>query len=114
MELNPGSKPSNSKYYPVPIINKENFCIEFKRLVEIVVLTLVQHSQCGTPIFIIPKKEDTVRFIIDYRRLNQKLVIKPYILPIIGKTMQKLEEFQYETEFDLNMGYYNIRLSLAS
>ena len=65
------------------------------------VLTLVQKSQCGTLVFIIPKKEVTVRFITDYRRLNQKLAIRPYPLPRIGKTMQKLEILHYATALDL-------------
>ena len=73
-------------------------------------LTPVQQSQCGTPVFITPKKEVTVGFITDYRRLNQKLVIKPYPLPRISKTMQHLEGFQYATALCFNMGYYNIRL----
>ena len=55
-----------------------------------------------------------MRVITDYNRLNQKLVIKPYPLPRIGKTMHKLEGFQYVTALDLNMGYYTIRLFHAS
>ena len=47
------------------------------------------------PIFIIPKKEGTARFITDYHRPNQKLVSKPYPLPRIGENIQKLEGFQY-------------------
>ena len=74
LELNPDSKPFNSRYYPVPIIDKEKNCKELKRLVEIGVLTPLQKSQYSTPIFIISNKEGTVRFITDYRRLNQKLV----------------------------------------
>ena len=87
----PGSKPFNCKYYPVPIINKEIFLNDLKPLVEIGVLTLVQYSKYGTPVFVIPKKEVTVRFITDYHRLNHKLVRKPYSLPRIGNTIQKLE-----------------------
>ena len=77
-------------------------------------LTPVKKSQYGTPVFIIPKKEGTVRFITDYRRLNQKLVRKTYLLPRIGETIQQLKGFQYEKVFDLNMGYYTIRLYPAS
>ena len=40
------------------------------------------------PIFIIPDKEGTVKFIMDYHKLNQKLVRKLYPLPRIGKRMQ--------------------------
>ena len=46
--------------------------------------------------------------------INQKLVRKPYPSPRICKTMQQLEGFQYATELDLNMGYYNIRPSPAN
>ena len=55
-----------------------------------------------------------MRFITDYHRLNQQLVINIYSLPIIDETMQKLEGFQYLNALDLNMGYYTIRLSPAS
>ena len=75
------------------------------------VLTPVQQSQYGTPIFIIPYKERTVRFIIDYHRLNPKLIIKAHSLPIIGETMQKLEGYQYAATLDINREYYTIRLS---
>ena len=81
LELNSGSKPFNSKYYPFPRINKETFHKELKFLVKIGVLTPAQQSQYGTPVFIIPNKEGTVRFITDYRRLNQQLVRKPYPSP---------------------------------
>ena len=75
------------------------------------VLTPVQQSQYGTPIFIIPYKERTVRFITDYHRLNPKLIIKAHSLPIIGETMQKLEGYQYAATLDINREYYTIRLS---
>ena len=77
------------------------------------VLTLVQHSKYSTPVFTIPKKEGTVRFVTDYHRLNQKSVRNLYPLPRIGKPMQQLEGFQYATALDLSMGYYTIRLSPA-
>ena len=70
LELKPDSKPFNSRYYLVPIINKEKFRKEIKPLVEIGVLTPVQQIQYVTPVFIIPKKEGTVGFIADYCRLN--------------------------------------------
>ena len=54
-----------------------------------------------------------MRFITEYFRLNQKLVINPYPLPRIGDNIQHLEVFHYATGLDLNMGYYMIRLSLA-
>ena len=48
---------------------------------------------------------------MEYLRLNQQWVRKPYPLPKTGKTIHKLEGFQCAVELDLNMRYYNIRLS---
>ena len=87
LKLNLDYKPFNCKYYLVPIINKDTCHKYLKHLFKIRVLTPVQQSQYGTSVFIIPNKEETVRFITDYSGLNQKLVIKPYPLPRIGKTM---------------------------
>ena len=56
LEIKPCSKPFNNRYYPVPRINKETFRKELKRLVEIGVLTMVQHIQYSTPLFIISNK----------------------------------------------------------
>ena len=63
LELNTYSKPFNCKYYLVTRISKQTFFRDLKRLVKIGVLTLVQYSQYGNPILIIPNKEGTARFI---------------------------------------------------
>ena len=114
LDFNTDSKPFNCKYYPFPKIKKETFQKELQRLLKIGVLTWVQQSKYGPSVFIIPNKEGTVIFIMDYHRLNQKLVIKTYTLPRIGKTMQKLEGLQHANILDLNMGDYTIKLLPAS
>jgi hypothetical protein len=81
------------------------------RLVDIGVLTPVQQSEWGTPVFIIPKKDGTVHFITDYRKVNQMIKRKPYPIPRIADMLQQLEGFQYASALDLNMGYYTIRLT---
>ena len=55
LELKPYYKPFHCKYYLLPIINKGNFCRELEHLVKIGLITLVQRSQYGTTIFIIPE-----------------------------------------------------------
>ncbi len=41
---------------------------------------------------------------------NKRIVRKPYPIPKISTILQELEGFTYATAFDLNMGYYTIRL----
>ena len=84
------------------------------RLVKIGVLERVQESEWGTPVFIIPKKEGTVCFLTNYRKVNEQIVCKPFPIPRIADTLQQLEGFTFATALDLNMGYYTIPLAECS
>ena len=114
LEMKEGEKPHNSRYYPMPKIHKETFRKELQRLVEIGVLEPIEGSEWGSPTFIIPKSQGTVRFVSDFRRLNAKIVRKPYPLPRIADTLQQMEGFQYATTLDMNMGYYHLSLDRES
>ena len=114
IELRRNSKPVNAKWYPVPRINKLTFKNELMRLVKIGVLERVQESEWGTPVFIIPKKEGTVHFLTNYRKVNGQIVCKPFPIPRIADTLQQLEGFTFATALDLNMGYYTIPLAECS
>ena len=87
-ELVDGAKPHSQRHYPVPHLYKQTFKKVLERLVSIGVLEKVQESEWGSPTFIIPKKDGRVRFISDFRRLNQKLKRKPYPLPRISDMLQ--------------------------
>ncbi|MGH7973988.1 MAG: hypothetical protein ACREBR_00580 [bacterium] len=67
-------------------------------------------SEWASPTFIIPKKNGTVRFISDFRRLNSNLLHKPYILPNLQDSVRRHESFSFLTKMDLNMGYYTLEL----
>ena len=69
------------------MINMDTFRKEILQLFDIGVLTLIQKSKYGTPIFVIPRKYGTLRFIMDYCNLKQKIVKNPYPLPIIDNAM---------------------------
>ena len=84
------------------------------RLVKIGVLERVQESEWGTPVFIIPKKEGTVRFLTNYRKANGQIVRKPFPIPRIADTLQQLDGFTFATALYLNMGYYTIPLAECS
>ncbi len=51
-----------------------------------------------------------MRTISDFRELNKRIVRKSYPIPKISTILQELKGVTYATAFDLNMGYYNIRL----
>ncbi|GFH50707.1 hypothetical protein CTEN210_07183 [Chaetoceros tenuissimus] len=114
IQLKEGAKAVNCRWYPVPKINKETYKKELERLVKIGVLEVVHESEWGTPVFIIPKKEGTARFVTDFWKVNGQVVRKPFPIPRIADTLQQLEGFTFATALDLNMGYYIIPLAECS
>ena len=110
IELQPNAKPFHSRAYPVPQVHEAAMRREVERLVMIGVLEEANDSEWGAPTFIIPKKDGRIRFISDFRKLNQYLKRKPFPIPKIQDMLLKLNGFTYASALDLNMGYYTIRL----
>ena len=71
----------------------------------------VNCSEWGAPTFVIPKQYWTIRFISDFRELNNQIKRKPYPIPKIQDLLLKVEGFTYATLLDLNMGLYHIELT---
>ena len=83
--VNPIHKPFNVRYCLGLEINKENFRKDLQRLDELWVLTPIKQSQYGMPVFIITKKEGTMRVLTDHQNVDHKIVRNPHPLPRIGK-----------------------------
>jgi hypothetical protein len=110
LNLKEDAKPYRAKAFPVPTTNHDTLKYEIERLVKLGVLIRCSDSEWAAPTFIIPKKNGTVRFISDFRKMNEMLKRKPYPIPKIAQMLQELEELDYATSLDLNMGYYTIKL----
>ena len=73
MELLEGAQPYHAKPFPIPKVHEETLKIEVNRLVSIGVLKRKNNSEWSAPIFIIPKKNSTLRFISDFRELHKRI-----------------------------------------
>ena len=78
LELKPGFKPYHGKPYPIPKKHDKAFRKEVERLVKIGVLRRQDESEWGSPAFIIPKKDQTIRFLTDFRKVNEKLFVNHF------------------------------------
>ena len=101
-ELKADAKPHHGRAFPVPYIHLETLKKEVQMLVDLGVLERQPSSEWASPTFIIPKKNNTVRFISDFREVNKHLVRKPYPIPKISTVLQEIEGFAYATALDLN------------
>ena len=71
IDLMPGAKPKHSRPYPIPRIHLAAFKKELDRLVQIKVLSPTGASKWGSPTFVTPKKDNTIRWVSDLRELNK-------------------------------------------
>ena len=61
----------------------------------------------------IPKKNDKLRLIIDYRQLNEIIIKDRTLLPLITKMKNRLQKANWFTALDLKNGYYHVRIKLG-
>ena len=102
IELLEGAKPYRANFFPIPKIHKESLETEVKRLIKIGLLKRKYNSDWASPFFIIPKKNGKVRIISDFRKVNEKIKRKPFLISNIQSLLLKLKYFKYATLLKLN------------
>ena len=95
LRLRPGAKPYHGRAFPVPHIHLATLKKEVTRLVKIGVLKRQPDSEWASPTFIVPKKNQTVRFLSDFREVNKRIIRTPFPIPKISTTLQEMEGFTY-------------------
>lgn len=107
------SPPIKSKYYPVSPFMQKKIDEELEKMLELGVL---ERSTSGwsSPILMVPKKDSTYRFCVDFRKLNSVSEKWAYPLPIMSDILDKLGNAKYITTLDIQSAYWQIKLSDSS
>jgi hypothetical protein len=65
-------------------------------------------SPYNAPIVLVKKKDGSVRFCIDYRKLNDVVEFDPEPIPDIEQLFAKMGKAKYFSKLDLTKGYWQI------
>jgi hypothetical protein len=85
-------------------IHEKTLKTEINGLVEPGVLEWTRANERATPAFIVPKKDRSVRFVSDFRMLNEWFKRAPHPVPKTQALLHELEDFVHATSLNLNMG----------
>ena len=110
INLQPGSKPIYQQPYRAGHRPREE---ERKQVDKMLSQGVIEPytAEWASPVVLVPKKDGTLRFCIDYRKLNAITIRDSYPIPRMDECIDSLGEATVFTTLDCNSGYWQIPLS---
>ncbi|TKS65328.1 Retrovirus-related Pol polyprotein from transposon 17.6 [Collichthys lucidus] len=105
-----GDAPVRQKSYRIPERLIPLLQKEIKLMMELGIIE-VSCSEWCSPIVLVPKKDGSLRFCIDFRYLNAVSNFDPYPMPRIDDLVERVGRAQYITTLDLSKGYWQVALA---
>jgi len=68
-------------------------------------------SPCASPIVLIPKKDGSIRFCVDYRKLNQVAKFDVYLMSRVEELINTIGPANFISTLDSAKGYWQIPMA---
>ncbi|KZR97291.1 Uncharacterized protein APZ42_007922, partial [Daphnia magna] len=96
---------------PYRVTNNQRKLLEDK-MQEMLDAKVIRYSQSpwASPVVLVEKKNEEIRFCVDYRKLNSISKKDSFPMPRIDETLDKLYEKKFFTTLDLASGYWQIQV----
>ena len=110
IDLNPGSKPVHAQPYRAGPRAREMETQEVYRMLKAGVIEPAS-TEWASPVVLVPKPDGTMRFCVDYRKLNEMTIRDTYPLPRMDECIDSLGNARIFSTLDCNCGYWQIPLA---
>src|SRR6266542_4008557 len=67
-------------------------------------------SPWASPIVLVSKKDESIRFCVDYKKTNAITIVDAHSLPVVNDTINKIGEKKFYTSIDLASGYWQVEV----
>ena len=95
------------RFHRIPPPQLDEVCAHLKMMLDAGVIRLSNSPWCNA-VVLVRKKDGSLRFCIDFRRLNSLTVKDSYPLPLICKTLESLAGMAHYTTIDMNSGFLQV------
>ena len=99
-----------SRPYRLPEHKKKVVQSELEAMLEMGVIE-ESNSDWASPIVLVPKMDGSVRFCVDYRKVNAVSKFDAYPMPRVDELLDRLGTARFYSTLDLTKGYWQIPLS---
>ena len=110
IDLSPGTRPMAQAPYRAGPKAREIEQMEVNRMLDAGVIEPAQ-SAWASPVVLVPKPDGSLRFCVDYRRLNAATIRDIYPIPRMDECIDSLGDANIFTTLDCNSGYWQIPVS---
>ena len=110
IELKPGARPIYQAPYRAGPIAREKEKTEIDRMLRAGVIEPTS-AEWASPVVFAPKKDGTMRFCVDYRKLKAATVRDSYLLPRMDECIDSLGDATVFTTLDCNGRYWQVEIA---
>ena len=105
--------PFKQCYQHIPPHMYDNVRAHIQEMLDIGVIQKLHKSWAST-VVLVQKKDSSLRFCIDLRKVNNQTIKDAYLLPHIDETLDSLQGSQWFYSLDLKLGYWQVKMDEVS
>ena len=109
----PDTPPFKKRFCRIPPPQLDNVCAHLKMMLDADVIQPSNSPWCNA-VVLVRKKDGSLRFCIDFRKLNSLTVKDSYPLPHICETLESLSGAAHYLTFDMNLGFWQVPMDEES
>jgi len=108
----PGMEPPARRPYPVAPHHQPELDRQIKALLDAGIIRR-SFSPYSAPVLFTPKKDGTMRMVVDYRQLNSQTIRDRFPTPTAGDLIAKTRGAKLFSKIDLQSGFHQLRMREA-
>jgi hypothetical protein len=110
IEISSDVRPIKQRYYPVSPAKQKIIDTEVEEMLREGIIE-PSRSAWSSPVCLVPKKDGSYRFCVDYRKLNSVTKPDAYPLPYISSILDQLRDCRYMSSLDIKSAFWQVEVA---